>query len=57
MTPLRNKYFGKKLLGDTLLLPKAYGREHFINTHTLNDYMNTEIYMHTDTLRELEEWK
>ena len=26
VTSLRNKYFGKQLLGDTLLLPKGYGR-------------------------------
>ena len=37
VTSLRNKDFGKKLLGDTLLLPERYGREHFINTHNLND--------------------
>ena len=37
VTSLRNKDFGKKLLGDTLLLPEGYGREHFINTHNLND--------------------
>ena len=37
VTFVRNKDFGKYLLGDTLLLPKGYGREHFINTHNLND--------------------
>ena len=37
VTSLRNKDFGKNLLGDTLLLPKGYGREHLINTHNLND--------------------
>ena len=47
----RNKDFAKELLGDTLLLPEGYGREHFINTHNLNAKINTEIYMHTYKLR------
>ena len=37
VTSLRNKYFGKSLLGHTLFLPKGYGRENFINTHNFND--------------------
>ena len=37
VTFVRNKDFGKYLLGDTLLLPEGYGREHFINAHNLND--------------------
>ena len=52
VTFVRNKYFGNKMLVDTLLLPDGYGKEHFTNTLNLNDLMNTEIYMHTYTLRE-----
>ena len=37
VTSLRKKDFGKSVLGHTLLLPKGYGRENFINTHNLND--------------------
>ena len=37
VTFVRNNDFGKSLLGDTLLFPNGYGREHFINTHNLND--------------------
>ena len=37
VTSLRNKDFGKSVLGHTLLLPKGYGRENFIYTHNLND--------------------
>ena len=33
---VRNKYFGKNWLGDTLLLPDGYGKENFINTINLN---------------------
>ena len=34
---VRNKKFGKKWFGDTLLLPDGYGKEHLINTLNLND--------------------
>ena len=37
VTFVRNKYSGKKLLGDTLLLPEGYGIEHVIDTHSLNN--------------------
>ena len=37
VSSLRNKDSGKNVLGHTLLLPKGYRREHFINTHNLND--------------------
>ena len=37
VTFVRNKDFEEKLLGDTLLLPEGYRREHFINTRNLND--------------------
>ena len=33
---VRNKDFGKKLLGDTLLLQEGYERKNFINTLNLN---------------------